>query len=129
MQFSNSGDQEADTTGRLKHFPRWYGEVSLQKKDIVMNIGHFQRKSRGKWVEGQIYYELQAHFYGASSSKLRDEKPIAAERVATPVCSESQPNHVVVILSPIVQHELLSLNSDGFPITAFGNDDLSGLLS
>jgi len=46
-----------------------------------------------------------------------------------PVCSESQPSHPAAILSPIVQQELLSLQDDGFPITAFGNDALGGLPS
>jgi len=50
-------------------------------------------------------------------------------RSGYPICSESRPNHHAVILSPIAQQELLSPEDDGFPITAFGNDSLGGLLS
>jgi len=39
------------------------------------------------------------------------------------------PNHAAVILSPIVQQESPAPKHNGFPITAFGNDNPGGLLS
>jgi len=54
---------------------------------------------------------------------------LTLRRHGYPVCSESQQNQRTAILSPIVQQELLSLQDDGFPIMAFGNDALVGLLS